>query len=261
MLNRGGVKNIIDSINTIGYICNPIIVNEKYEVIDGQHRLEAFRALAIPVDYIMVKGAGIEECRLLNRKQGNWTTLDYLKSYARGGNKNYIRLYDLMIKHPKQKLCVVTYAIADMQATTGAIADGQFICDKEMYKIAEERLIFADRITDSLRKVGGRCDYLTMASIYAYENETVNKFRLEELLTSRASTIRPAVSFVDALDCISDAYNYKARRKIFLQTDWVREHQEQAYNNKKGRETKMAHRKRNTGAGLGELEERRTFYE
>ena len=41
------ISKIINSIKEVGYIINPIIVNEKMEVIDGQGRLEALRILKI----------------------------------------------------------------------------------------------------------------------------------------------------------------------------------------------------------------------
>ena len=59
-------RRIIRSIEKVGYVINPIIVNEKYEVIDGQGRLEALKRLNLPVYYIMIEGIGIEECRTLN---------------------------------------------------------------------------------------------------------------------------------------------------------------------------------------------------
>ena len=253
-----GIKNIIDSINTVGYITNPIIVNEKYEVIDGQHRLEAFKALVMPVDYIMVKGAGIEECRLMNRKQGNWSTMDYLKSYARSGNENYMRLYDLMLRHPSQKLAVITFAITEAKQSNANICEGTFICSKEQYEIADNRLIFADSVFDAIKSLDGRTDYMLMASIYAHENETVDQFRLIDTLTKNIAKVRPAVTFTDALDSISEAYNYRARNKIFLKTDWLRENQSYARNREKHK--KHSH-KYNTGEYAGEIAERTSFNE
>lgn len=52
--NRGvqlmRVKKVMDSVKANGYIYSPLIVNERYEVVDGQARLEAFKQLGIPVD-------------------------------------------------------------------------------------------------------------------------------------------------------------------------------------------------------------------
>ena len=41
------INKIIASINNVGYITSPIIVNDKYEVIDGQGRLEALKQLKL----------------------------------------------------------------------------------------------------------------------------------------------------------------------------------------------------------------------
>ena len=56
------VKRITASIKKVGWIQNPVIVNEKMEVIEGQGRLEALKRLGMPVDYIIVPGIGLDEC-------------------------------------------------------------------------------------------------------------------------------------------------------------------------------------------------------
>ena len=38
----------------------PIIVNEKFQIIDGQHRFTAEKELGLPVYYMVQKGYGIE---------------------------------------------------------------------------------------------------------------------------------------------------------------------------------------------------------
>lgn len=97
--NRGvaksRVKAIKDSIKKVGYISNPIICNEKLEVIDGQGRLEALKELGIPVEYRIVEGIGIDECRAMNQKPTAWRTSDVVKSYAESGNQNYKTLIQL----------------------------------------------------------------------------------------------------------------------------------------------------------------------
>ena len=41
----------------------PIIVNEKMEVCEGQHRLEAYRLLGVPITYIVKEGLEIQDIR------------------------------------------------------------------------------------------------------------------------------------------------------------------------------------------------------
>ena len=42
-------KKVIKSIKAVGQIKAPIIVNERFEIIDGQARAEAFRRLGLPI--------------------------------------------------------------------------------------------------------------------------------------------------------------------------------------------------------------------
>lgn len=60
----------------------PIIVNEYFEVIDGQHRLNASINAGLPVYYYMIHGYGEEQVKALNSNQLNWTKKDYLEAYA-----------------------------------------------------------------------------------------------------------------------------------------------------------------------------------
>ena len=90
------IKNIINSINEVGYIKSPIVVNEKREVIDGQGRLEAAERLNLPIHYIIVPGIGIEECRAMNINQKSWGLTDYIKSYADMGQESFILIQKII---------------------------------------------------------------------------------------------------------------------------------------------------------------------
>ncbi len=74
------------------YICNPIIVNEKMEVIDGQGRFEARKEMGVPIHYIIAEGADINDCRRMNKYNTQWSKLDFAKSYASKGIADYVLL-------------------------------------------------------------------------------------------------------------------------------------------------------------------------
>jgi hypothetical protein len=69
----------------------PILVNEKYQVIDGQHRLGASRLNQQTVFYMIVEGLTISDARLLNALQRTWSLLDYAYSYASSGVTAYVQ--------------------------------------------------------------------------------------------------------------------------------------------------------------------------
>ena len=89
------------SIQKIGYsIGHPVTVrpyNNRFVVIDGQHRIKACEDLNIPVPYVVEnksKREGEEAMVLLNNAQAVWTTDQWISHYAIRGFKNYITLVD-----------------------------------------------------------------------------------------------------------------------------------------------------------------------
>ena len=67
----------------------PIIVDDKMIVQDGQHRLEAYKIVGLPVKYIIKNKFGLEEVRSINQNSKKWTLTDFMMSFVKLGNKDY----------------------------------------------------------------------------------------------------------------------------------------------------------------------------
>ena len=78
--NDDRFTKILESFRKHGYINCPITVNENFEIIDGRARFEACRHFQIPVDYIVMQGAGITECYQLNKDKGTWNAEEFKKA-------------------------------------------------------------------------------------------------------------------------------------------------------------------------------------
>jgi len=105
-LNATHVRKLIESItenNLSRYY--PILVNDRMEIIDGQHRLQALKKLKLPVYYQIAKSGSIREIILLNSNSRQWTSLDYLNSFIARGNKDYLLLKDFMEKYDMSLAC------------------------------------------------------------------------------------------------------------------------------------------------------------
>lgn len=63
------------------YIPVPIIVNSNFEVLDGQHRLEACKVNQLPLYFIISDDMDLESIRAINSVVKKWTLEDYLDSY------------------------------------------------------------------------------------------------------------------------------------------------------------------------------------
>ena len=135
------ISKIVESIQTIGWIHNPIIVNEKMEVIDGQGRLTALQRLKMPVEYIVAEGAGNNECIYMNMNMVNWSQADFIKSYAEQGNINYQRLLSLMDKYVGGNLHIIFSALFKVSKPKHReIKEGSLRVTEEQYLAAAERL-------------------------------------------------------------------------------------------------------------------------
>ena len=93
ILNASHIKKLKESIekkNMLAY--NPILVSKDFQVIDGQHRLEAARQLQIPIQYMIIPTADLTTIQQLNSNLRSWATEDFVQSYARLGKSDYVRL-------------------------------------------------------------------------------------------------------------------------------------------------------------------------
>lgn len=67
----------------------PILVNEKFQIIDGQHRFTVCRQLEKPVYYYIEEGYDLSDVERANRSNTNWSLNDFLSSFVHKGNENY----------------------------------------------------------------------------------------------------------------------------------------------------------------------------
>jgi|TARA_R110002020_G_C16171167_1_gene764087 hypothetical protein len=82
------VAELVVSIQKRGQL-QPIIINEKNEIIDGQRRFTSCKILGIPVMYIVSRKATIKDVLLINTSQKSWTRYDYLKAYSHDNHWNH----------------------------------------------------------------------------------------------------------------------------------------------------------------------------
>ena len=75
------VSELVVSIQNSGQL-TPIIINEKFEIIDGQHRFDACKILKIPVMYLISYKTSINEVILMNNTQKSWKLHDYLRCFS-----------------------------------------------------------------------------------------------------------------------------------------------------------------------------------
>ena len=87
-INKANYAKIVKSMKEEQLII-PIVVNEKYEIIDGQHRFTACKDLGKPVYFYMVRGYGLDQVKRANIASSNWKKENYLDMFVAEGNEVY----------------------------------------------------------------------------------------------------------------------------------------------------------------------------
>lgn len=227
--NPQHIKRLKTSIIQNGMLCNPILVNEKMEVIDGQHRLIASQEAKSFVYYIILNGYSLNQVHTLNLNQKNWTKKDFMEGYADMGINSYIKLREFTYKHED-------FTFNDCIALCGNIASSNAgISRKDRLKKPElsiqesftegtwkgKDFELANEWAEKIRLIKpyylgyNRSTFvLTMISLFKNElfdySEFMHKIRLQpKALVDCANNEQQKL-------LIEEIYNYKSRSKINL---------------------------------------------
>lgn len=208
-VNLKNANKIIISMKK-NFIINPIIVNENYEIIDGQHRFYAEKELGLPVYYIMNKGLGLKECQELNSNSKTWSSSDFLNGYCELGYVDYLKLKKFKEKNKHLSLQLCELMLAD-NVNIGTALNERFKTGK--YKVISEEK--AQKYADMLKDFEGYPPYgqklFFMALLKIFDNKGYNHERMLNKLAFQNSRLQKEVSILEYQQLLCDIYNYKTK--------------------------------------------------
>lgn len=216
------VKKIIKSIQKVGYVLSPILVNERYEIIDGQGRLEALKVLNLPVDYMVCKNLGIEECTAMNVYNTGWSMLDHIESHAETGNVSYMYLLQLIKAYGKKlHLKVIVSAVTGKdEMPNNQLKEGDFVCTQEQYDTAVSILTYLLELKPIVDRIGGRTECYYTALAFCWKDEAVDNARLIRKMRQLQANMIPVINIQQALDNIEEVYNNRSKEKVYIKTHY-----------------------------------------
>ncbi len=111
-LNMEHLDRLTESMRR-GYLICPIIVNDKFEIIDGQHRFTAAQNLGLPIYFFIVNGYGMQEVKVLNTTIQKWTKRNFLESFVKMGVEPYVQMDNFMRTYPDFTISVTEAILID----------------------------------------------------------------------------------------------------------------------------------------------------
>ena len=215
-------KDIRKSIESIGLVPSPIVVNERYEVIDGQGRLDAIQQLGLPVFYVVVPGLGLQDCVSMNVNSTPWKLIDYIMSYAETGNENYKRLLRLIESYDLPLSVAVCAATGVMSTSSPSIKTGSLELSADRYYAIDAMLAYVERF----RKVMKEHDITNLAPVYSalcfcYQCPDIDNERMFNAFARYCHKLTGTRKTVEVLDALTDIYNFGRKKdKVYITTKY-----------------------------------------
>lgn len=203
------VRKIMDSM-LIRVEHAPITVNEKGEVMDGQHRLEAYRRLKFPITFEMIAGLKVENIRRLNAIQKEWKILDHLHAGAMEDELSYKWLYNFCKTHSIQPTIAIVLLTGGGSSiiTIEAIRSGKFKTSKDDRVRATERMAILEKFRGYSKATSKN---FTHALCRILEHPDVSIKKLEKAFLSRYKQVLAGIagSYEQYMFQMQEMYNYR----------------------------------------------------
>jgi hypothetical protein len=208
-INR--LKKSIES----NYLFTIITVNEKYEIIDGQHRFDVIKELNLPLNYVICKGYGLHEVHVLNENSKTWSIDDYLDGYCKLGYKQYLKYAEFKNKYGfNHGECMMM--LSDKSKSGGDLTKifyrGEFEIKnyKESCDLAEKISMIGQYYSGYKRRS------FVFAMLSLFKNEKFEFTELIQKLKLQQTALIDCVNAEQYLALIEEIYNYRRREKVNL---------------------------------------------
>lgn len=213
-------SKIAKSVESVGYIPAPIIVNEKMEIIDGQARFSYCKEHGIPISYFIIDGLTIDECIAMNISASNWGLMDYIESYADRGLRGYV-LAEKFINLSPYGINPSIWALTGTDATniSEKIKSGNLDIGQKEYFRGLDIIDFWKKFDDI---VTNRKNQFLTALGYCYLIPEVDNDLLVRKIHLRPRDFQTIANVTDAIDVIEDVYNVRNRNHVYIETEYFK---------------------------------------
>ncbi len=209
------------------YLFAPILINEKDEIIDGQHRYQAAKELGLPIRFSYVNGYGLEEVQMLNTNMKNWTKYDYLNAFCDLGYSEYLKFRNFMRRFPDFdiKACeaILTGQTGNPNTSTKSVLAGRKyktryfeegdlkIPDYEKSVEQAEKIMMIKPYYDGYT----RSTFVrSMVGLFKHENYSHSQFL--QKLKNQPTALQHCTNITQYKLLIEEIYNYRSREKVSL---------------------------------------------
>jgi len=213
------------------YLVSPILINEKFQIIDGQHRFEAAKNLQMPVYYYMIKGYELNQVQRLNTNLKEWKKVDYLESYASLGYKEYILFKKFMAEFTMFSLTCCQVILSNTGSEkqiqsesfksksnkTGKVSAREFQSGEFKVHDYELAVSNANKILDFRPYYDGfgRKAFVS-AMVRILQHKNYDHERMVQRMKNYPAEFGHCLNMIKYREQIETVFNYRSRKKLTL---------------------------------------------
>lgn len=222
-VNKLHISRLEQSFNE-KYLFSPILVNQKYEIIDGQHRFQAAKNLKLPISFMIVNDYGLKEVQLLNTNMKNWKKEDYLQAHCDLGRKEYLKFKQFMLDYPDFGILACEIFLTNLiSGGKQTVIDGKkasrndfqkgdlIIPDIEKSKENAEKILMIKPFYSGFYRAT-----FVRSMLGIFQVEDYNHAKFIERLNASPNSLSDCNNITQYKLLVEDIYNYRSRTKVSL---------------------------------------------
>lgn len=213
-LNKRSYAKLINSMQEEQLII-PIIVNDKKEIVDGQHRFYVCKELDKPVYYIEIPGYDIDQVKRANMVSSVWTKEDFLSMHVDNQKPIYVKI--------KQYLDESNINLSDLIRLISSVQDKPNDVISKAFESGELKLTdqdfvkmeaFLDALNDFKEFEFFNTRQFVRAFMKLYFHDHYDHSRMKERIEKRKRYIVKRNTIDDYLSLLTkDVYSFGAVKK------------------------------------------------
>jgi hypothetical protein len=193
------------------------MVNDKFEIIDGQHRYLISQELNLPINYIISKNYGLNEVQILNANMKNWQTMDYVNGYCDLGYKDYIIYRDFVEEYSLNNQVAILILSGEQPGGNDVSVSSKF--KEGLFKV--NNINNSIRIVEKLQMIKPYYDgcmrrSFVIAMLGMFKNQNFEFTEFIAKLKQQPTTLQDCTNTTQYRSLIEEIYNYRRREKVNL---------------------------------------------
>jgi hypothetical protein len=217
-IDQSNLENIKRSIKINNLLAfRPIMVNEKLEILDGQHRFLVAKELGLDIFYQVNEESKDEDIILMNANQKRWTLEDFINFHATKGSEAHRQLQKFSEKNGISLSCTVKIFCSNSESYKQLKTGGIKGIQKEKIDAAQMWVNMAKEVIETIGRYScepmtpyrsDRCLRALMAisRLDGYDHE-----EMKDKIAKVFDRVRPCRTEKDWFKMFLDVYNYGKR--------------------------------------------------